>query len=335
MDNIDKFFKQSSALAITGFTGIGKSILASMYTKEIENRGEFAGIYWRKVDETIDISDVVGSFFTVIGKPIENLGRYKIIDQLNHLFKELNAAPYFLVLDNFEILLDPQTNKPLKTGFSELIEKANESGSRSKILFTSSECPVSERGIRPRYYTIKGLDETAAIQLLRRNGLIKESENDLKKAIELSGGHPLALNLLVQLIEGEEDNLSSILTDTTLWIGEEVAENILDKVYEERFNENERRLVQYLSLYRMPVPIQAIVLQADNPGWTEAEVKQLVSTLKKKSLLQKTGDYYWMESLIAINAYNRLDSQTLRRQDRKSTRLNSSHCSRSRIPSSA
>lgn len=136
-EKIDAFFNDCSALAITGFRGTGKSTLVSMYIDRVEKRRDFAGIYWREVDETIDISDVVGSFFTVIGKPIKDLERYKVGDQLGLFFRELNAAPYVLVLDNFEILLDPQTNKPLKPGFSDLIEKATESAGRSRVLFTS------------------------------------------------------------------------------------------------------------------------------------------------------------------------------------------------------
>ena len=304
LEKIDTLFKDSSALAITGFRGTGKSTLASMYIDRLEERKEFAGIYWHKMDETIDISDVVGSFFTVIGKPIEDLGRYKVGDQLGLLFRELNAAPYFLVLDNFEILLDPQTNKPLKPVFSDLIEKANESAGRSRVLFTSWERPASERGVRPTYYTIGGLDNSSAIQLLRRRGLT-EPDNELKKAVELSGGHPLALILLVQLVAGEEETLSCILTDSTLWRGE-VAENILDKVYKERLNEEERKLLQYISLYREPVPSKAIVVAANDPGWTEAVVKKTAVSLIRKSLLQKTGENYGEVSLIHNYAYNKL-----------------------------
>ena len=304
LEKIDTFFKDSSALAITGFRGTGKSTLASMYIDRLEERKEFAGIYWHEMDETIDISDVVGSFFTVIDKPIEDLGRYKVGDQLGLLFRELNAAPYFLVLDNFEILLDPQTNKPLKPGFSDLIEKANESAGRSRVLFTSWERPASERGVRPTYYTIGGLDDSSAIQLLRRRGLT-EPDNELKKAVELSGGHPLALILLVQLVVGEEETLSGILTDSTLWRGE-VAENILDKVYKERLNEEERKLLLYTSLYRGPVPSKAIVVAANDPGWTEAVVKKTAVSLIRKSLLQKTGENYGEVSLVHNYAYNKL-----------------------------
>ncbi len=306
LEKIDEFFRQTSALAITGISGTGKSTLAGMYLDRIEKRGEYAGIYWRRVNETIEIGDVVGSFFTAIGKPIKDLGSYKDDDKLALLFRELNAAPYFLVFDNFEILLDPQTNAPLKAGFSDLIEKTNES-IRSRVLFTSWECPASERGIRPKCYPVGGLDEQAAIQLLRRKGL-NEPQDELKKAAELAGGHPLALILLVQLVEEGAETLAGILKDHSLWIGEEgeVAKNILDKVYKERLSEEERKLLQYVSLYREPVPSEAIVAAANDPVWNEAFVKKIAFNLTRKSLLQKTGENYWEESLIHQYAYIKL-----------------------------
>ncbi len=304
LNEIDEFFKDSPALVITGFRGTGKSTLASMYIDRLEKRDAYAGIYWRKVDETIDISDVVGSFFEVIGKPIKDLGQYKIGDQLDLLFRELNAAPYFLVLDNFEILIDPQTNVPQKPGFSELIERAKESPGRSRVLITSWEYPASERGIRPKCYPIGGIDESAAIQLLRKSGLT-EHDNELKKVIELSGGHPLALILLVQLVKEGAETLSSILADNTLWLGEkgEVAERILDKVYTERLNTEERRLLQYLSLFREPVPTRAMAAIANDPGWTDVFIKKIALNLIRKSLLQKTGENYWEDSLIQNYMY--------------------------------
>jgi len=307
LEKIDFLLKGKSALAITGFRGTGKSTLASMYIDQLEQRGEYAGIYWRKVDETINISDIVGSFFTVIGKPIKELGRYSDGDLLDLFLRELNTAPYFLVLDNFEILLDPQTNKPMKPGFSELIERVNNDAGRSRIVFTSWECPASNRGIRPKCYTISGLDESSALRLLKESGLT-EPEDELKKAIKLSGGHPLALILLVQLID-EDETLSNILDDNILWMGDkgEVAVNILDKVYEERLNEKEQKLLQYVSLYRSPVPIHAIVTVAKYPEWDQGTCMELALQLKRKSLLKKTGENYWEESLISIYAYNKLD----------------------------
>lgn len=313
IESIEDLLKDKSALVITGFCGTGKSTLASMFVDRTGNNRKFAGTYWRKVDETTDISEIIGSFFTVISKPVKDLARYKIADQIDLLFKELDEAPYLLVLDNFETLLDPQTNKPLesKVGFSDLIEKANENSIRSKILFTSWESISSERGVRPFFYQINGLDIPAGIQLLRREGL-RESEEELKKAVELSGGHPLALLLLSQLIKEEADTLSALLEDDSLWIGDdgEVAENILNKVYKERLSEEERKLLQYISIFRQPVSVKAIGVMASNPQWTERRLKKVALKLTRKSLIHKAGINYWEESLISKYAGNQLSDRS-------------------------
>jgi tetratricopeptide (TPR) repeat protein len=240
-----------------------------------------------------------------------DLEHYRIPDQLNLLFKELNEASYLLVLDNFEVLLNPQTDKPLesKIGFSDLIEKANENCIRSKILFTSWDSIFSERGLRLSSISIGGLDTSAGILLLKREG-VTESDSELKKAIELSGGHPLALVLLAQLINEGADTLSALLNDDSLWIGKdgEVAENILNKVYIERLSEDERELLQYISIFRQPVPAKAIVAIANDSKWSEPKVKRVAVNLTRKSLLQKqlNRENYWEESLVSKYAATRL-----------------------------
>ena len=213
LESIENHLNDKNILVLTGLRGTGKSTLASMFFDRMVESGKFAGIYWRKVDETTDISDIIGSFFTVIGKTVKDLEHYKIPDQIHLLFQELNEAAYLLVLDNFEIILDPQTDKPLesKVGFSDLIEKANENCIRSNILFTCWDSLASERGFRPFSYQIRGLDISDGILLLRREGL-NESETELKNAVVSSGGHPLALILLAQLVIEGADTLLGLVT---------------------------------------------------------------------------------------------------------------------------
>jgi len=248
-----------------------------------------------------------------IGKPVKDLEHYKIADQIDLLFQELNKASYLLVLDNFEILLDPQTNKPLesKIGFSELIEKANENCIRSKIIFISCNYFASRCGIRTFPYEIRGLNTSAGIMLLRREGLNK-SEDELKKVIKLSGGHPLALILLAQLTKGIKGTLSTLLNHSSFWVGgeEKVVENILNMVYNQRLSEDERKILQYVSIFRKPVPAEAIAIIANDPAWIELRVKGIAWDLCFKSFLQKSGENYWEEALISKYVRARLSEKS-------------------------
>ena len=66
------------------------------------NLPAFIGAKWMR---PLILVEIIGSFFTVIGKPVKDLESYKIVDQIDLLFQEFEKAPYFLILDNFEILL--------------------------------------------------------------------------------------------------------------------------------------------------------------------------------------------------------------------------------------
>lgn len=310
LENIENHLNDKSTLVITGLRGTGKSTLASMLVDRMGKNGKFDVIYWRKVNETTDISDIIGSFFTIIGKPVKYLEHYKISDQINLLFHELNEAAYLLIIDNFEILLDPRTDKLLesKVGFSELIEKANENCIKSKIVFTCWGSFATESGIRPFSYQVRGLDVSAGILLLKREGL-NESETELKKAVELAGGHPLALILLAQLVKEGADTLFELLNNGSLWDGE-VAENILNKIYNERLSEDECKLIQYVSIFRQPESTKGICAIANASEWSESKVKRVALSLTRKSLLQKNGEKYWEESLISKYAETRLSEKS-------------------------
>ena len=66
------------------------------------NLPAFIGAKWMR---PLILVEIIGSFFTVIGKLVKDLESYKIVDQIDLLFQEFEKAPYFLILDNFEILL--------------------------------------------------------------------------------------------------------------------------------------------------------------------------------------------------------------------------------------
>jgi tetratricopeptide (TPR) repeat protein len=310
---MEKILQDKSALAITGLHGTGKSTLLSMFVNTMGERWKFGEIYWRKVDETTNITEVIGSFLTDVGKPVKDLERYIVADQMNLLFQELNKGSYLLVFDNFEALLDPKTNKLLesKIGFSELIERANQNCIRSRFIFISGSDFASGGGTRPFTFRIGGLDTSAGVMLLRREGLNK-SEDELRKVIKVSGGHPLTLILLAQLTKDMKGTLSTLLNHSTFWGGGEgkLAENILNLVYNHRLSEDERKVLQYFSIFRHPVHAEAITAIANDPALTGSKVEEIAWDLCLRSLLQKSGENYWVESLISNYAANLLPQKT-------------------------
>ena len=95
------------------------------------------------------------------------------------------------------------------------------------------------------------------------------------------------------------------MADESLWKGE-VAQKILNKVYSERLSDLERRVLQFVSLFRDPVHIGALVAVSNDPAWTDAFAKKLAVNLCRKSLLNNTQDNYWEESLIHGYAYGKI-----------------------------
>ena len=68
---MEKLLQDKSALVITGRHGIGKSTLASMFVNMMGEHWKFFEIYWRKVDENTNITEIIGSFLTDVGKPVD------------------------------------------------------------------------------------------------------------------------------------------------------------------------------------------------------------------------------------------------------------------------
>ena len=163
----------------------------------------------------------------------------------------------------------------------------------------------ADMGSNLLHIQIRGLDTSAGIMLLRREGLNK-SEDELKKVIKLCGGHPLALILLAHLTKDVKGTLSTLLNHSSFWVGgeEKLLENILNLVYNHRFSEDERKILQYLSIFRQPVPAEAIAIMANDPAWTESRVEEIAWNLCLKSLLQKSGENYWEEAVISNYAAN-------------------------------
>jgi tetratricopeptide (TPR) repeat protein len=129
-------------------------------------------------------------------------------------------------------------------------------------LLTSRLMPQGTREYPPIHlhkFSVKGLEIAEGIELLQKQG-VNASLPELHAAVERCKGHALALTLLASLLRNNRSlTLNVLLEDHTygyLWTGS-IAENLLDRIYTQELDQQQRELLLAFSIYREAVPLEA------------------------------------------------------------------------------
>jgi tetratricopeptide (TPR) repeat protein len=319
-----------TAIALTGIGGVGKSTLAALIHRYAEEQrragsGPFtASALWLRIDPTVTMTDLAGTLFEALGKPMLDLGDLTPQNLAVALFNALNATEEarLIVLDQFENLLDAQTGYALAdhAGVGEWLDALNSQPCRCRVLLTSRLWPQGTREYPPTYmqeYHVKGMEIAEGIELLRKQGVGTEAtEAELRTAVEHCSGHAFALTLLASFLRRNRSlSLAVLVSNPTyarLWTGD-IARNLLDSIYTQQLNEMQRKLLLAFSIYREPVLLDAALAlvdsTADAPGGPEvlgAQVLPALDALLRQHLLQAPGEgRYQLHTIVADYARSR------------------------------
>jgi tetratricopeptide (TPR) repeat protein len=271
VETITTKLTQSSlnALALTGIGGVGKSTLAALvYWAIAAQHQQATSLFaepplWLTIDALTAFSDIMGTIYQALGKPLPDLRSLSPANQAHALCTQLSTAPSrLIVLDQFdEYLLDWKTGEvlPDRPSIGEWLDALNSQpwSAGYRLLLTSRSRPKGIRAYAPlglQEYAVEGLSIAEGIDLLGKRG-VQAEQADLRKAVDYCHGHALSLTLLVVLVQEYSMPLADLLSDSSLWFGD-IATKLLDEIFQ-RLSNDQCDLLRAFSLYRTAVPIEA------------------------------------------------------------------------------
>jgi tetratricopeptide (TPR) repeat protein len=232
---------------------------------------------------------------------------------------EAPARPAVVLLDNFEDLVDPETQAlrdvELEEGLQAFLDAPPH---RVKVLLTTRQSCRSLLLLQParqqKLELDEGLETPYAENILRamdrdgKVGLKTASDELLAQARERTRGYPRALEALYAILSADRyTRLSEVLASAEHLLPEEVVEALVGQAYS-RLDPAAQRVLQALAVYARPVPPAAVdyLLQPSQPGLDSAQV---LHRLVSMHFVHQEGGKYYLHPVDRAYALARIPSQ--------------------------
>lgn len=185
-------------VAIAGIGGIGKTALADAVTRSLVTQSTFDDVLWLRIERTGQAASGPALVEQVIDRLAERLMGDYVADtserRLVQVRRRLAEAPHLVVIDNLET----------EEGLSELGAHLKELAEPGKFLLTTRvrpqgavfTCSLDELGFEDAAALLKHHAQEAGI-----NFMAQATGGDLEDIFAVTGGNPLALRLVVSLLD--------------------------------------------------------------------------------------------------------------------------------------
>lgn len=321
--------QQCRIFALTGITGIGKTVLAERLVAEVSDR--------KRCRLNLDDSGITPDFASSGAALLRSLGEEPTLEDqkdsknlLAHLLKLLRTKPYLVQIESLERLLKGNDregwSKFHDACWRELFQQILTGGDcRSQLILTTQDLPGELEEVGSRYerlwhcVAIQGLSEAEQLQLFEKRGIaIDATTTDyLKRIGKIYEGHPLVLRVIAEDLKAcngnvadywQKCNFAELEANRPIKFSRRKLQLQVEQRVKESLEQLPQDALQLLcrsTVYRRPVPEQFWL--ALLPECNEAQQQAALNLLKSRALAEEDwtpGTWLGVDGSIPLRQHN-------------------------------
>ncbi|MBF2064964.1 MAG: NACHT domain-containing protein [Calothrix sp. C42_A2020_038] len=291
-------------VTLLGMGGLGKTTLSVKLVELLcEPEFNFDFIIWRSLREARKLEKILVDCIQFLSDQREVDIGGSINDKVSLLIDYLRSARCLLVLDNFESILQSETNVGLYQedyqDYGVLIKRICESLHQSCLILTSRIKPediaVQEGENLPvRSLLLQGLKGNEALRVLEDKGLAG-SDEEMRQLVKLYSGNPLALKIVSTFIKDLfNGNIEAFFEQgLTAFVG---IESLLDSQFH-NLSELEKEIMYWFAINREPISIKELFDQiVEKPVYFN--LVNSLGKLKARSLIETVDSKFTLQNVV-------------------------------------